>query len=58
MTFQEYADMVFVSYMSTQLATAQRVDIVWEYIPRKAQLAINRDRREARACKGKWLPLH
>ena len=33
-TFQEYADMVFVSYMSTQLATAQRVDIVWDvYIP-------------------------
>ena len=29
-TFQECADIVFVSYMSTQLATAQSVDIVWD----------------------------
>lgn len=33
-TFQEYADQVFTSYVSTQLATTQRVDVVWDvYIP-------------------------
>ena len=29
-TFQEYTDTVFIPYLSNQLATAQRVDIVWE----------------------------
>ena len=29
-TFQEYADVVFSSYISDQLATARRVDIVWD----------------------------
>ena len=33
-TFQEYADLVFLPYVSNQLATTQRVDIVWDvYIP-------------------------
>jgi len=33
-TFQEYADTVFLPYISNHLATAQRVDIVWDvYIP-------------------------
>ena len=29
-TFQEYADIVFAPYVFSQLATAQRVDIVWD----------------------------
>ena len=29
-TFQEYADTVFLPYVSNHLATAQRVDIVWD----------------------------
>ena len=29
-TFQEYADMVFLPYVSDQLATTNRVDIVWD----------------------------
>ena len=29
-TFQEYADMVFLPYVSNQLATTNRVDIVWD----------------------------
>ena len=29
-TFQEYADNVFCSYVSSQLATTQRVDLIWD----------------------------
>ena len=29
-TFQEYANNVFSSYVSSQLATTQRVDLVWD----------------------------
>ena len=29
-TFQEYADTVFIPYLSNHLATAQSVDIVWD----------------------------
>ena len=29
-TFQEYADIVFLPYVSNQLTTAQRVDVVWD----------------------------
>ena len=33
-TFQEYSDLVFLSYVSNQLTTARRLDIVWDvYIP-------------------------
>ena len=33
-TFQEYSDLVFLTYVSNQLATAKRVDTVWDvYIP-------------------------
>jgi len=33
-TFQEYADLVFIPYVTSQLQTADRVDIVWDvYIP-------------------------
>ena len=33
-TFQEYSDLVFLPYVTNQLATAKRVDIVWDvYIP-------------------------
>ena len=33
-TFQEYSDLVFLSYVSNQLTTARRVDVVWDvYIP-------------------------
>ena len=29
-TFQEYSDLVFLSYVSNQLTTARRVDVVWD----------------------------
>ncbi len=33
-TFQQYSDLVFLPYISNQLTTARRVDIVWDvYIP-------------------------
>lgn len=33
-TFQDYADTVFTPYVSSQLETAERVDVVWDvYIP-------------------------
>ena len=33
-TVQEYSDLVFLSYVSNQLTSAMRVDIVWDvYIP-------------------------
>ena len=34
-TLQEYADMVFVPYIVSQLKTARRVDVIWDvYIPK------------------------
>ena len=33
-TFQNYADLIFIPYVKSQLQTADRVDIVWDiYIP-------------------------
>ena len=29
-TLQDYADLVFISYVKSQLETADRVDIVWD----------------------------
>ena len=29
-TFQQYSDLVFLPYISNQLTTARRVDIVWD----------------------------
>ena len=52
-TFQEYSDLVFLSYVSNQLTTAKRVDIVWdEYIPDSLK-GTNRQKRG----KGEWLHL-
>ena len=44
-TFQEYSDLVFLPYVSNQLTTATRVDIVWDvYIPDSVKGTIRKKR--------------
>ena len=38
-TFQNYADLVFIPYVKSQLETADRVNIVWDvYIPESLKM--------------------
>ena len=54
-TFQEYANNVFSSYVSSQLATTQRVDLVWDvYIADSLKSSTRKS--EAKAREGMLLP--
>ena len=44
--FQDYADMVFSSYILSQLQNANRVDIVWDVYMEDSLKATTRERRE------------
>ena len=44
-TFQDYADMVFRSYILSQLQNANRVDIVWDVYMEDSLKAATREKR-------------
>ena len=44
-TFQDYADMVFNSYISSQLQSANQIDIVWDVYIRDSLKATTRENR-------------
>ena len=54
-TFQEYANNVFSSYVSSQLATTQRVDLVWDVYIADCLKSSTR-KSEAKAREGMLLP--
>ena len=43
-TLQDYADMVFTSYISSQLQSANRIDIVWDVYIRDSLKATTREK--------------
>ena len=43
--FQEYADAVFLPYVSNQLVTAQKIDIVWDVYIKDGLKDVTRQKR-------------
>ena len=50
-TFQDYADAVFLPYVSRHLETAERVDVIWDIYIRNSLKAITREKRGKRNSK-------
>ena len=44
-TFQDYVDMVFTSYISSQLQSANQIDIVWDNYIKNSLKAITKEKR-------------
>jgi len=44
-TFQEYADLVFIPYVKGQLQHVQRLDIIWDKYVTNSLKAMTREKR-------------
>ena len=53
-TFDDYATDVFIPYINRQLDTAERVDVVWDFLTSHAALRSQPGRKEAKKCDERW----